>query len=80
MWAVLKCSISQQFDYWLQLLYPSLVREAAGIIDTMLWQLMEGAGGAQVPRGDEGKGWECVLDHPVDSRQVIPRLGSEATS
>ena len=29
LWSVLKWSISQQFDYWLQLCYPSQVKDAA---------------------------------------------------
>ena len=67
LWAVLKWSISQQFDYWLQLVYPSLVREAASMIDNVLWRVMETAAGGQIPRTDEGKGWECVIDPPIDS-------------
>ena len=67
LWAVLKWSISQQFDYWLQLVYPSPVREAASMIDNVLWRVMETAAGGQIPRTDEGKGWECVIDPPIDS-------------
>ena len=66
LWSVLKWSISQQFDYWLQLCYPSQVKEAAEVLDKMLWEVMEAAAGSEVPRVEEGRGWEHVLDVPVD--------------
>ena len=66
LWSVLKWSISQQFDYWLQLCYPSQVKDAAQLLDQVLWDIMEGAAGTHVPREDQGMGWECVLDPPID--------------
>ena len=39
LWAVLRSSLSQQLDYWLQLSYPTNVREAAVRMDRILWQV-----------------------------------------
>ena len=66
LWSVLKWSISQQFDYWLQLCYPSQVKDAAQFLDKVLWNVLEAAAGSDIPRTDGGKGWEHVLDLSVE--------------
>ena len=53
--SMLKWSVSQQFDYWLQLVYPSQVKEAAELLDDVLWEVLEGAAGGEMPRKDRGK-------------------------
>ena len=67
LWSVMKWSVSQQFDYWLQLVYQSQVKEAAVLLDNVLWEVMEGAAGGEVPRRDGGQGWECLINPEVDS-------------
>ena len=59
LWAALKWSISQRFDYWCQLSYPSDLQPAAAWLDSQLWGVLESAVGTHIPRGEEGKGWEC---------------------
>ena len=69
LWAALKWSISQRFDYWCQLSYPSDLRPAAAWLDGELWKMLEAAVGTNIPRGEEGRGWECVLPVPVGGRE-----------
>ena len=69
LWAALKWSISQRFDYWCQLSYPSDLRPAAAWLDGELWKVLEAAVGTNIPRGEEGRGWECVLPVPVSGRE-----------
>ena len=66
LWAALKWSISQRFDYFCQLSYPSDIRPVAEWLDGELWRFLEAAVGAHIPQREEGRGWECVLDVPVD--------------
>ena len=68
-WAALKWSISQRFDYWCQLSYPSDLRPAAAWLDSELWKVLEAAVGTHIPREQEGRGWECVLPVPVNGRE-----------
>ena len=69
LWAALKWSISQRFEYWCQLSYPSDLQPAAAWLDSQLWGVLESAVGTHIPRGEEGKGWECVLPVPVTGRE-----------
>ena len=64
-WASLKWSISQRFDYWLKLSYPSDIRPVAAWLDGELWSVLEAAVGCHIPRGEEGRGWETVVQVPV---------------
>ena len=63
MWAVLKWSISQQFDYWLQLVYPSQVKEAAELLDDVLWEQLVGRCQGEI--GGKVGNWECLLNPDV---------------
>ena len=38
LWSALRCSISQRFDYWLQMSYPSVVEPVAKWLDEQLWK------------------------------------------
>ena len=50
LWTVLRLSLSQQLDYWLQLCYPSNVRAAADRMDNILWKVLENAAFSTIPR------------------------------
>ena len=39
LWTVLRMSLSQQLDYWLQLCYPSQVLAAAQKMDQVIWEV-----------------------------------------
>ena len=41
LWTILRLSISQQLDYWLQLCYPSNIRAAAQNMDKIMWEMLE---------------------------------------
>ena len=64
-WTLLTSSVAQKMSYSLSLQYPSDMRAAATTIDTILWNMMERATGLHIPREEEGRGVECVLDIPV---------------
>merc|ERR1712082_345128 len=49
----------------LTLCYPSDIRRAAQYLDTVMWGVLEKAVGQHIPRGEEGLGWECVIQTPV---------------
>ena len=67
LWAVLRSSLCQQLDYWLQLCYPSDVLAAAERMDNILWQALQVATGSRIPRVGEGSDWECIPSVPVES-------------
>ena len=63
-WTVLQCSLSQKLDWQLNLNYPLDVEEAAKMLDSELWSLLEFAASQHIPRTGEGMGVECVLEDP----------------
>ena len=69
LWTALRLSLSQQLDYWLQLCYPTDIMKAAEKMDKVLWEVLEKTASSHIPRKDEQKGWECVLNVPVQSLQ-----------
>ena len=56
LWTFLRSSLSQQFDYWSSLCYPSNVQAVVGQLENILWRVLENAAGFCVPRakGDRG--------------------------
>ena len=69
LWTVLRLSLSQQLDYWLQLCYPSHVLSASHRMDQVLWNVLELAAASHIPRADEGNG--CVLGVPDQGVETI---------
>ena len=69
LWTALRLSLSQQLDYWLQLCYPTDILKAAEKMDKVLWEVLEMTASSHIPRTEEGKGWECVLDVPCQALQ-----------
>ena len=80
LWAVLKWSVTQQMDYWLQLSYPSDMSAAGAGLDRKIWRVLEATIGSKIPEGTERGERDCVLDVPVDElngltfQQVVVRL------
>ena len=66
LWCTLRSSMSARFDYWCQLVRPSLVRPVAAYLDQQLWSVLEAACGFLVPRRGHlrGGGVDCVLTVP----------------
>ena len=56
--------------------------EAARNIDDILWSMMERATGLHIPREDEARGVECVMDVPVQGTagEVLPAPPGQAAS
>ena len=61
LWTLLRASVKFQFEYWLSLVYPSLVRPAARAMDRVLWEMLEKVCGQHIPREEEGLGWQETL-------------------
>ena len=40
LWTVLRSSISQKLDYWLTLVYPTLVKAEAERMDRLMWKVL----------------------------------------
>ena len=53
-------------DYHLQLCYPSDMLEAAEQFDNVIWETLQQATGLNLPKKDEGLGFECPPGVPVD--------------
>ena len=67
LWTILRGSLKYQFEYWLGLVYPSLIREAARGVDRILLEVLEEVVGQHIPLREEGLGWEEALTIPVRS-------------
>ena len=65
LWTILRGSLKFQFEYWLGLVYPSIIREVARSVDKVLLEVLEAVVGQHIPMGEEGLGWEECLIVPV---------------
>ena len=64
-WSVISASLSHQLDYSISLQYPSDVKEAARRLDNKIWSALEQIAGQSIPKTDEDRGYECVVDLPT---------------
>ena len=64
------CNV-QQLDWWLTLVCPSQMREAATEMDRILWEVLECCADSAIPRGHQGLGWDCPLTAPVAAWQGL---------
>ena len=66
LWTILRLSLSQQLDYWLQLCYPSNVKAAAEKMDKIMWEMLERSADSNIPRqqGDQHKEEITVISIP----------------
>ena len=67
LWVTLHRSMAHKMDYHLSLCYPSDIRPVMEFLDEVLWSMLEKAAGQQIPRTNQGLGYECMLDLPVES-------------
>ena len=65
LWTLLRASMKYQFEYWLGLVYPSLVKPAARAMDRVLWEVLEAVVGQHIPQEEEQHGWEECLEIPI---------------
>ena len=66
LWSVLRSSLAQRLDYWLQLCYPTDVLVAAARMDAVLWNVLQVATGSTIPRGADYNTWGCVPNVPAE--------------
>ena len=69
MWAVLRSSVAHKLDYWCTLVYPSLMEGAAQRMDKIMLDMLDGLVCSKIPLHDEGLGYECPLNVPVENLQ-----------
>ena len=67
LWAILRSCIAHKLDYWLTLVYPSIVKEAAEKMDCLQSHVLEKLLGLAIPLKDNGMDYECPLSVPVAS-------------
>ena len=72
MWVILRSSTAHKLDYWLTLVYPSLVADAAARMDRLQHGVLEKLLGLAIPLQEDALrqpplGYDCPLDVPVDS-------------
>ena len=66
LWTALRLSVQQRFQYWMQLVPPSLCEPVAVELDAELWRVLEAATGFSIPRGEE-EGGLCLRVPQVPS-------------
>ena len=69
MWAMLRSSFAQKLDYWLTLVYPSLVKRAAERMDNLELKVVWGLLGVPLPMGQEDLDGNMVINVPVQDMQ-----------
>ena len=67
LWACLRLSVSQRFQYLMRLVPPSLTEPVAAELDSHFWRIFEAAVGFPVPRGEQAGGLLLLLPE-------VPRL------
>ena len=65
LWTLLRMSIMQQFDYWLQLVHPSQVKKSAARLNKVVRMVLEKILGAAIPEEGEGLNYTCPLQAEV---------------
>ena len=66
--------MAQQFDYWLQLCYPSDTESIAQVVDDGLWKVMERCVGQEVSRVGEDQ-WRGASFNDFVVRQPVKMGG-----
>ena len=64
MWAILRSSIAHKLDYWLTLVYPSLVADAAEHMDCLQHGVLEKLLGLAIPLQEDALS-ELVTKMPL---------------
>ena len=65
LWSALRLSISQRFQYLMQLVPPSLVEPVAAKLDIVLWRILESAAGFPIAHGGEQDGLTLRVPVPT---------------
>ena len=65
LWTILRLSIMQQFDYWLQLVHPTQIERAATRVNRVVLEVMEKMTGVSIPQSDGGLSYTCPMNMEV---------------
>ena len=72
LWALLRLSFSQQFDYWISLVHPSQVKLAAQKMNKVMGDMLEFLAGSKIPFDEMAEGNDCPLNVNVDIMREKP--------
>ena len=67
LWAVLRSSTTHKLDYWLTLVYPCLMKEAATRMDKIQSNVLHSLLGIHIPMHAEGLAYDCPINVPVEN-------------
>ena len=67
MWAMLRSSTSQKLDYWLTLVYPSVMRKAAERMDSLVLRVLQKMVGSEIPMDGGEDEWNKSINVPIGS-------------
>ena len=67
MWAMLVSSTCQKLDYWLTLVYPSQMKEAASRMDKLVLRVIQNILGSEIPLNGGQEDWNSSIDVPIES-------------
>ena len=66
MWAMLRSSTSQKLDYWLTLVYPSLMKPAAEKMDKLVLRVIQKIVGSEIPMKGGDEDWNKSISVPIE--------------
>ena len=61
LWSILRSSLSQKFDYWLQLVHPTQIYVAAARLDRIILEVLRVCGDLNFPAEVQREGWYCTV-------------------
>ena len=67
MWAMLVSSTCQKLDYWLTLVYPSQMKEAASRMDKLVLRVVQKILGSEIPLRGGQEDWNTSINDPIES-------------
>ena len=68
-WTIIRSSTIMKMDYHMALCYPSDMAVAAVEMDRLIYNMLESAASLSIPRRDQGRGYECCPQVPVQRHQ-----------
>ena len=65
LWTCLRSSISHKMEYWLAMVHPSQMEDAAREVDSLYWEVLEEVCGSHLPREEGPVSCQCCPQHGV---------------
>ena len=66
LWTCLRSSFSHKLEYWLAMVHPSQMEEAAREVDSIFWNILEEVCCSHLPREEGPVRCQCCPQHGVD--------------